>query len=128
MPSLKFFHVLFVTLSISGFAARGLALQWRPELLQRRWVRTVPHVNDTLLLSSGIAMLVSYGWNPLHQPWLTAKLAALFAYILLGSAAIGRRGHHGRLARTSAWLAAMAVFGYIVLVALYRTPQPWLAL
>ncbi|SCZ51796.1 SirB2 family protein [Thiohalomonas denitrificans] len=125
MPTLKFFHVIFVTLSVSGFFLRGVLRLSAPGLLDNRLARTLPHVNDTLLLVTGIALVVGYGWNPLHHPWLEAKLAALLVYIGLGSVALGRRGERSRKVRAVAWLAALAVFAYIVMVALYKTPRPW---
>jgi uncharacterized membrane protein SirB2 len=128
MPTMKLFHVTFVTLSISGFFIRGLLMLYAPDRLKGRIVRTVPHVNDTLLLATGVAMLVGYGWNPLHQPWLLTKLLALMVHIVLGALALGHWGLHGRGPRAAAWVASMLVFGYIVLVALYKTPQVWLVL
>lgn len=128
MPTIKLLHVIFVIASVSGFFVRGLLMRDRPDWLRNRWVRTVPHVNDTLLLTTGIVMVVSYGWNPLQQPWLTAKLLALLLYIGLGTVAIGRWGRRGTGVRTAAWLAAIGVFTYIVFVALTKTPQPWLVL
>ncbi|WP_303909427.1 SirB2 family protein [Thiohalomonas denitrificans] len=126
MPTLKFFHVIFVTLSVSGFFLRGVLRLSAPDMLDNRFARTVPHVNDTLLLVTGIALVAGYGWNPFHHPWLEAKLAALLVYIGLGSIALGRRGERSRRIRAAAWLAALAVFAYIVVVAIYKTPRIWL--
>ena len=123
MSTLKFFHVIFVTLSVSGFFLRGLLRFTLPGFLDNRFARTAPHVNDTLLLVTGIALVVGYGWNPLQHPWLEAKLAALLVYIGLGSVALSRRGERSRAVRASAWLAALAVFAYIVAVAIYKTPR-----
>ncbi len=124
MSTLKFFHVIFVTLTVSGFFIRGVLRLSAPGLLDNRFARTAPHVNDTLLLATGIAMVVGYGWNPLNHPWLEAKLAALLVYIGLGSVALGRWGRRDSAIRAAAWFAAFAVFAYIVAVALYKTPWP----
>jgi uncharacterized membrane protein SirB2 len=91
--------------------------------LASRWVRIVPHVVDTLLLASAVALAVLLRQNPLVQPWLAAKLIALGAYIGLGTVAL-KRGRTPRI-RIVAWIAAQAVFVYIVCVALTRNPLPW---
>ncbi|HEX7249101.1 MAG TPA: SirB2 family protein, partial [Burkholderiales bacterium] len=57
---------------------------------------------------------------PFVQPWLTAKVLALVAYIVLGSFAL-RRGRT-RGARTGAFVAALCVALYIVSVAITRSP------
>lgn len=95
-------------------------------LLQRGWMRIAPHVIDTLLLVSAITLAVQLGISPLAAPWLMSKIVALLLYIALGMVAM----RHGktRTIRLSAWLAAQAVFFYIVSVALTRDPLPWHAL
>lgn len=117
MTILKTLHVLFVFLSLTGFLLR-LFWRWRrPQRLQLRWVRVLPHVNDTALLATGLAMVVRYHWWPWQQPWLAAKLLALLVYIVLGAVAL-RRGSGG------AAVAALAVFAYIVAVALGKQVVP----
>ncbi len=93
-------------------------------LLQRRWVRFVPHVVDTDLLATPIAMAVLIRQYPFVTPWLTAKLLALLVYIGPGTIALKRgKSRHTRIA---AWVAAQLVFFYIVAVALTRSALPWL--
>lgn len=116
---LKHFHITCAVLSGCGFALRGWWRLTAPQWLRRRWVRTAPHVVDSALFFSGVAMLWLYGWWPQDQPWLVAKLTALLIYILLGAVAL-RQGKAWQVA------AALAVFAYIVSVALTRTPLAWL--
>lgn len=92
-------------------------------MLQRRWVRLVPHVIDSLLLASAITLAVLLEISPLTAPWLMSKIVALLLYIVLGTVAI-RRGQTREI-RLTAWLAAQAVFAYIVAVALAHDPLPW---
>lgn len=120
---LKFTHVAAVTASFSLFFLRGLWMMWAPRKLQLRWVRIVPHVIDTVLLASAIALAVLTAQYPFSQPWLTAKVSGLIFYILLGTIAI-KRGRTRRQ-RIVAWIAALLVFGYIVAVAVTRDPTPW---
>lgn len=118
----KHLHITCVLLSGSFFAVRGVWMLLRPDLLQRRWVRIVPHIVDTLLLASALTMVMLSGQYPFVLPWLTAKVLALLAYIVLGAVAL-RRGKT-RKVRSAALVAAIVVFGYIVAVALTRQVVP----
>jgi uncharacterized membrane protein SirB2 len=122
---LKYTHVAAVIASFALFFLRGLWMMAAPEKLAARWVRVVPHVIDTVLLASAIALAVMSRQYPFVQPWLTAKILALVAYILLGSVAL-KRGRT-RAHRVAAWLSALAVFAYIATVAVTRQPIPWIA-
>jgi uncharacterized membrane protein SirB2 len=117
-PILKAAHVATVALSWLMFFVRGLWMLARSPLLERRWVRVAPHVNDTVLLAAGVWMAVLMRQYPGTHGWLTAKVVALFVYVGLGAVALRRR-------RLSAWIAAQLVFLYIVAVALTRDPLPW---
>jgi uncharacterized membrane protein SirB2 len=119
----KQIHLTAVTISFALFVVRALWMMLDSHWLQRRWVRIVPHVNDTVLLAAGILLAFFLHQIPGVSAWLTAKLVALVAYIALGIIAL-RRGRSKRQ-RIAAWLAALAVFGYIVAVALTRDPSPW---
>lgn len=90
--------------------------------LSARWVRIAPHVNDTVLLASGIALAWTLGISPLEHAWLGAKIIALLAYIGLGTVALKRGKTRGQ--RIAAWLAALAVFGYMLGVAHTHSPLP----
>ena len=100
----KTLHQSAVTLSVAGFFAR----------------RTVPHVVDTVLLGSALLMAWMLGLNPLTTPWLLAKIIGLLLYIGLGMLAL-RPGRATSL-RALAWVAALLVFGWIVSVAISKSP------
>jgi uncharacterized membrane protein SirB2 len=118
--ALKYVHLAAVALSFSLFFLRGVWMMLDSAQLSRRWVRIVPHVSDTLLLAAGIWLAFELRQAPGASGWLTAKLGALPVYVGLGMLAL-RPGRSKRL-RIGAWLAALAVFGYIVGVALTRSP------
>ena len=90
-----------------------------------RWIRIAPHVNDTVLLTAALFLVLMSGQYPFVEAWLTAKVLGLTAYIILGSLAL-RAGSTQRI-RMVAWLSALAVFGWIVSVALTRQPLGFLA-
>ncbi len=96
------------------------------ELLQHRFVRISPHVNDTILLSAAIGLAWLTSQYPFVHHWLTAKVVALLAYIILGVFAL-RRGKTKRQ-RGIFFLAAIAAFLYMVSVALSRDPLGFLVI
>ena len=121
----KHLHITCAVLSGSFFLLRGVWMLLESDALQRRWVKVVPHVVDTVLLTSALVMVFWSAQYPFVQPWLTAKVLALLAYIVLGTIAL-KRGQT-KATRTAALVAALAVFAYIVLVALSRQVLPFLA-
>ena len=119
---LKLTHISCAAISYMLFFARGIWMLNGSAMLQQAWVRTVPHIVDTALLASAIALALLSRQYPFATPWLTAKVIALVLYIALGMIAL----RHGKTrgVRITAWIAAQAVFGYIVAVALTRNPIP----
>lgn len=120
--ALKTVHVTCVAASYALFFARGVWMMRESALLLRRWVKILPHLIDTALLLSAIWMAVMIRQYPFVNAWLTAKLLGLVVYIGLGMVAL-KRGR-ARRTRIAAWVAAQAVFFYIVAVALTRNPLP----
>lgn len=119
---IKLIHVSCVVLTFTLFLVRGVWMITGSARLQQRWVKVVPHVVDTLLLGSAIVLTMQIHQYPFVQDWLTTKVFGLLAYIGLGMVAL-RYGKTRRV-RIGAWLAALAVFIYIVSVASTRTPIP----
>jgi len=113
-------HVICAVLSIAGFALRGALMMRNSALLQSKLARVAPHVIDTLLLGSAIALAWQSAQYPFAQGWLTAKLLALVAYILLGTVAL-KRGRSMAVRMAAFWLALLTVL-YIFAVALTRDP------
>jgi uncharacterized membrane protein SirB2 len=119
---LKIIHVTTAAVSYALFFVRGIWMINGSPHLSERWARIVPHVNDTLLLAAAIWMTILIDQYPGTHAWLTAKVAGLLVYIGLGTVALKRGKTQG--VRIAAWLAAQAVFIYIVAVALTRNPLP----
>lgn len=120
---LKVIHVTAAAVSYALFVVRGIWMINGSPRLGERWVRIVPHINDTLLLAAAIGMILLLREYPGTHAWLTAKVTGLLFYIGLGTVAL-KRGRTRR-ARITAWFAAQAAFFYIVAVALTRNPLPW---
>lgn len=120
--TLKLIHIGTVYVTFGLFLLRGLwMLMGSPRLKDRR-VKVAPHLNDTLLLTAAIAMLVVGGLNPIEQPWLIAKIAGLLAYIGLGTMAL-KRGRT-KASRALWFAAALASIGYIIAVAVTKQVVP----
>ena len=90
------------------------------KVLKQKWLKIAPHIVDTILLVTAIMLAMRISQYPLTHGWLTAKLMALLAYIVLGVFAL-KRGKT-KQTRVFAFVAAILVFAYIVLVAITRTP------
>jgi uncharacterized membrane protein SirB2 len=128
MLAVKSVHVGCAALSLAGFAARGILMLRESPLLATRFARIAPHVVDTVLLASAVWLSWQLQQFPFVHGWVTAKVLALAAYIVLGSVAL-RRGPTRR-ARAVAFALALACAGYIVAVALSRDalgPLAWFA-
>ncbi|MCL6414656.1 SirB2 family protein [Aestuariirhabdus sp. Z084] len=120
---IKHSHMTLAALSISFFALRAFWSVRQSTLLDKKWVRVTPHIVDTLLLACAIYLMITIGQYPFTDAWLTAKLFALIAYILLGTMAI-KRGKTPTIRFVFA-LAAIAVFTYIVGVAFNHSYWAW---
>jgi len=117
---LKHAHITLAAISGSLFAARGLWVATASPVMRRPWVNRIPHLIDSLLLASAIALAWWSEQSPLTSHWLGAKLLALIAYILLGSLAL--KYGTTRWTRSAAFFGALACFAYIASVALTKNP------
>ena len=122
--TLKAIHVSCAVISFALFFLRGIWSFNGSPIMRQRWVKIVPHVVDTLLLASALALAFSIQQYPFVDGWLTAKFFGLVLYILLGTIAL--KYGKTKTVRVSAWFAALAVFAYIVLVAKQHNPLPFI--
>lgn len=118
--TLRTFHIGCVILSGSLFLLRGLLMLTQARAVQWRLWRWLPHVVDTGLLASAVALAWTIRQYPFVHGWLTAKVLALLVYIVLGSVAL-KRGRT-RAQRGLAFFAAALTFLYIVSVARSHDP------
>lgn len=122
---LRLLHIGTVYVTLALFLLRGFWMLIDSPRLRQRWVRVLPHVNDTLLLLAAIGLVVVAELDLLEQPWLMAKIIGLLAYIGLGTVAL-KRGRTKAI-RVKAFIAALGVFAYIVAVAVTKQVIPGLA-
>lgn len=120
---LKHFHLLTVCITVAMFVLRFWWLQRQSAMLQRRWVRIVPHINDTLLLLSGVLLVTITHFYPFSPQgsWLTEKLFGVIIYIALGFIALGRRPRAQKV-RWIAFIVALVAVYAIVRLATTKMP------
>jgi uncharacterized membrane protein SirB2 len=119
---LKSIHLATIAITLSLFLLRGAWRLTESPRLKQKWVRIAPHTNDALLLASAIGMLIVARLNPLDHGWIMAKILALLAYIVLGTIAL-KRGKTP-LQRNLAFIGALAVFAYMLAVAVSKQAWP----
>ena len=121
---LRHLHIGCVMVSGAGFFLRGVWMLRTSPWLQQPLVRILPHVVDTLLLASALALAIASAQYPFVNDWLTAKLVGLLLYIGCGTMALKRARTRRR--RASFFIAALVAFAYVVSVALTRQPLGFL--
>ncbi|PWV93170.1 SirB2 family protein [Pantoea ananatis] len=122
-PLIKNLHLLTVAVTILLFLLRFYWQRTGSAMLQRRWVRILPHVNYTLLLLSGASLVMITHFYPFSPQgsWLTEKLLGVIIYIALGSVALSRRPRSDRI-RWIAFIVALIALVTIIKLALSKMP------
>ena len=87
---------------------------------RHRLFKIFPPIIDTLLLSSGVALMVILQQYPTNQTWLAVKLIALIIYIVLGIVALNRVNH--RKIQLLAFVSAIITLLFMVSIALTHHP------
>lgn len=115
-PALKHSHLFFIVISLILFNFRVI---WRfiyPERPLHKILKFVPHINDTLLLATGIAMIGIAGWMPFGAHyWLGVKIVLVAAYIAMGLVCLKTPARS--MPSNSAYLAALLCFALIAFLA-----------
>ena len=116
----KQIHIGSVLLSFALFLFRGglmfAGVRWR----QHIFLRVVPHVVDTILLTSALFLASLLHQYPFVHHWLTVKVVALLVYIVLGSLALKR----ARNLRQRAVFFSLALITFLFIVSVARAHHP----
>lgn len=115
---IKTLHITTVTISILLFISRGVWIYVLKKQLAAKWIRILPHINDTILLLTGITLAIQIQQYPFIHHWLTVKIICLLAYIMLGM--IAMKWGVNKTKGFIAWLSAIAIFGFMVSVAISK--------
>jgi uncharacterized membrane protein SirB2 len=118
--NIRMLHIACAYASIALFVVRHVlnlrGIPWR----RSRALRIMPHVVDTVLLGSAVALMFITHQYPIANGWLTMKVAALIVYIGLGIVAL--KPADPPSSRRAAFLGAAAVFAFILSVARSKSP------
>lgn len=117
---LRNLHVGCAIATITLFVLRGVLMLADSPRRHGPVLRYLPHVIDTVLLTTALMLTTVISQYPFSTGWLTVKLVLLVAYIVLGSIALNRG--RTRAIRVAAFVAALATIGFLVSVA--RTHHP----
>ncbi|GGW76011.1 SirB2 family protein [Alteromonas halophila] len=116
----KHLHLTAVVLSILLFILRFIWSQFDASILQKKWVKVLPHIIDTVLLASAIWLCIILSQYPFVQSWLTFKVLGVIAYILLGLVAL--KWAKSTPGRWIGFVAALAVLTATAMVAVTKQP------
>jgi len=114
-------HIGCAILTIGLFVLRGALMMAGSPRLHGPLLRYLPHVVDTVLLTTALMLTTVIRQYPFSTGWLTAKVVLLVAYVVLGSVAL-KRGRT-RAMRIAAFVAALATIGFLVTVARAHHPM-----
>jgi uncharacterized membrane protein SirB2 len=113
-------HIACAILTITLFVLRGGLMLADSPWQQNMVLRYLPHVVDTVLLTTALMLTTVIHQYPFGVDWLTTKVVLLLAYIVLGSVAL-KRGRTKSI-RVAAFVLALATIGYLVTVARAHHP------
>ncbi|RZI40847.1 regulator SirB [Herbaspirillum sp. HC18] len=116
--ALKHLHMSFAALSGTLFFLRGIMMLRESPLLHKPWLARSSYVIDTVLLGSALTLVFWSRQYPFVLPWLTVKVFAVVAYIVVGAIALKRGKTKG--IRTAALVVSLLIFAYIVKLAMTK--------
>jgi len=111
-------HILTAVFSVLMFSMRFLLIR-EPAGLRRRWIRVLPHLNDTLLLTFAILLCIATHQAPLVTPWLTEKVLVVILYILAGLFAV--KWAKSRRGQVTWFIIALILFAYTASIAVSKS-------
>ncbi|MDN3697798.1 MULTISPECIES: SirB2 family protein [Vibrio] len=120
--ALKHFHLLTIGISAVLLSVRYFLMMANSPILEHGFLKRFPHINDSLLLLSGFALIAITGFIPFtpEAPWLTEKLTCVMIYIALGFFAL-RLGRN-KLLRSFSFFGALGWLAMAGKIAMTKTP------
>ena len=120
---IKHFHLMTVVISATLLSLRYALMMANSGLLEKKFLKVFPHINDTCLLLSGIGLIFITGFIPFTPaaPWLSEKITCVLAYIALGFFAL-KLGKN-KLLRTFAFFGALGWLAMAGKIAVTKAPM-----
>ncbi len=116
----KHLHLTAVGLSILFFVFRFIWSQFDATALNKKWVKILPHIIDTVLLASAIWLCVILSQYPFVNAWLTFKVIGVVLYIVFGLFALKKA--KTKLSKWGFFVAALLVLMATAMVAVTKQP------
>ena len=115
----KYSHQIFVTITILVFNIRFFLLWRHPDKPLAGVWKALPHLNDTMLLFTGLWLMKITHFSPFNAPWLGSKILLLLVYIGLGMVMMRSRPRSPKF--YAIYVLSMACVGCIVYLAKTKT-------
>ena len=116
----KHLHLTAVALSLLLFTLRFIWALKGSAMLQKKWVKIVPHVIDTVLLASALTLCFIIVQYPFVDAWLTEKVIGVIGYILMGFYTL--KWAKGNVSRSFGFIAALALVIFTAKIAVFKQP------
>lgn len=117
-PFVKHLHLTLIAASVLLFVVRFVLKLRESALLEKKLLKIGPHIIDTFLLLSGLSLCFLIKQYPFVDPWLTEKILAVVAYILLAFMAM--KSNRNKIFRFFAFLGAIAWVVYAAKMAVIK--------
>ena len=117
-PAVKHLHFTFIALSVLLLTVRFVLHLRQSALMEQKLLKIAPHVIDTFLLLSGLTLCFMIQQFPFVDPWMTEKIGAVVAYIVLGAIAI--KANRNKLFKVFAYLGAIGWLVYAAKLAHFK--------
>ena len=116
----KHIHFTAIALSVVLFVLRFILSTMQSPILQKKWLKILPHIVDTLLLISAGTLCVLLKQYPFVDLWVTEKFLALAMYLFMVTLALklGRTG----FMRGVGFVGALSWIAYAGIVAVSKQP------
>ncbi|WP_158969861.1 SirB2 family protein [Paraglaciecola sp. L3A3] len=116
----KHLHLTAIGLSVLLFIFRFVLLSIKSPMLQKKWIRVLPHIVDTVLILSAITLCVLLQQYPLVDAWVTEKLFALIMYIFMVVLAL--KMARNSFMRVVGFVGALSWVAFAGMVAISKQP------
>ena len=120
MTALIITHAIAILGVIAMFFVRGIGTLFQKDWIKKKVFKIAPHVIDTIMLVSGISLVIMSGYS-FSQDWIWAKIIAVIAYIFFALMAFKRATT--RKMQSIFWIGGLITLFYIVAVA--KTKMVW---
>ena len=120
--AVKHIHLFMIACSVLLFVVRYALMMGDSDLRNNVFFKRVPHVVDTAMLLSGIALIFITGFIPFTgaAPWLTEKLTCVMVYIAL--AFVTLNNGKNKVFKTFAFFGALGWLMVAAKIAVTKVP------